>query len=231
MLTRFRDRHHAGRVLGDELARALGGQDVLVLGLPRGGMPVASEVAHRLNAPLDVFLVRKLGMPGHEELAMGAIAMGGVRVVNDEVVHGLGVPADVLEAVAEAEALELRRREAAYRGTRPLPRIEGRTVVLVDDGFATGSTMRAAARALRRMSPARLILAAPVGAPDTVESLRGEADDVVCLVVPATFRAVGLWYDDFDQTSDDEVRSLLAAGAGTGGASGGTEETGAADLP
>lgn len=162
---------------------------------------------------------------------MGAIAMGGVRVVNEEVVHGLGVPADVLEAVAEAEALELRRREAAYRGTRPLPRIEGRTVVLVDDGFATGSTMRAAARALRRMSPARLILAAPVGAPDTVESLRGEADDVVCLVVPATFRAVGLWYDDFDQTSDDEVRSLLAAGAGTGGASGGTEETGAADLP
>ena len=164
MVTRFRDRSHAGRVLGDVLARTLERDDVLVLGLPRGGIPVAAEVARRLHAPLDVFLVRKLGMPGHEELAMGAIATGGVRVLNDEVVHGLGVPANVIEAVAETERVELRRREEVYRGKRPFPTIAGRTVVLVDDGFATGSTMRAAARALRRMGPARLVLAAPVGA-------------------------------------------------------------------
>lgn len=229
MLTRFRDRSHAGRILGDALARTIEGEDVLVLGLPRGGIPVASEVAHRLKAQLDVFLVRKLGMPGHEELAMGAIATGGVRVVNEEVVHGLGVPQDVVDAVAQTEAIELKRREEAYRGRRPVPRIEGRTVVLVDDGFATGSTMRAAARALRRMNPSRLVLAAPVGAPDTCDSLRAEADDVVCLVAPEGFRAVGLWYEDFEQTTDDEVRALLAAG--TERSRGGAEETGAADLP
>jgi predicted phosphoribosyltransferase len=218
-------------VLGDVLAETLSGADVLVLGLPRGGIPVAAEVARRLRAPLDVFLVRKLGMPGHEELAMGAIAMGGVRVVNDEVVHALGVPDRVVDAVAATEQVELRRREEAYRGNRPVPRIAGRTVVLVDDGFATGSTMRAAARALRRMRPARLVLAAPVGAPDTCASLRAEADDVVCLVSPEAFRAVGLWYDDFEQTSDDEVRSLLSAAAGTESRSGGTGETGRTDPP
>ena len=162
---------------------------------------------------------------------MGAIATGGVRVLNDEVVHGLGVPANVIEAVAETERVELRRREEVYRGKRPFPAIAGRTVVLVDDGFATGSTMRAAARALRRMGPARLVLAAPVGAPDTCESLQAEADDVVCLLTPESFRAVGLWYDDFEQTSDDEVRAVLAGWAGANRASGGTEETDRADLP
>ena len=233
-MKRFRDRFDAGRRLGEALAESVGREDVLVLGLPRGGIPVAYEVARRLAAPLDVFLVRKLGMPGHEELAMGAIASGGVRVLNDEVVHGLGVSADVIEAVADVERAELERRERVYRGARPPPAVMGRTVVLVDDGFATGSTMRAAARALRVKRPARLILAAPVGAPDTCASLRMEADEVVCLIVPSAFRAVGLWYDDFDQTSDDEVRSLLErarAGGGTSGQTAGTEETGTTDLP
>jgi putative phosphoribosyl transferase len=228
VLRRFRDRSDAGRQLADELAGTVPAENVLVLGLPRGGIPVAYEVAERLGAPLDVFLVRKLGVPGHEELAMGAIATGGVRVLNDEVVNELRVPPAVIEAVAEEERSELQRRERAYRGDRPAPRVEGRTVVLVDDGFATGSTMRAAARALRRMGPARLIVAAPVGAPDTCEALRADADEVVCLVAPEPFRAVGLWYEDFAQTGDAEVRDLLErhrSPAGTNGPASGAKET------
>ena len=206
---RFRDRRDAGRELADALAAYADRPDVLVLALPRGGVPVAFEVARALRAPLDVFLVRKLGVPGHEELAMGAIASGGVRVLNDDVIHWYRIPPDVIDAVAREEERELRRREQAYRDGRPSVPIAGKVVVLVDDGLATGSTMRAAIQAARRLNPARVVVAVPVGASETCEELRAVADEVVCARTPAPFSAVGVWYEDFSQTTDDEVTRLL----------------------
>ena len=209
MIERFRDRREAGQVLADRLTAYAGRPDVLVLALPRGGVPVAYEVARALGAPLDVFLVRKLGVPGQEELAMGAVATGGVRVLNEQVVGALGIPPSVIEAVAAWQQQELVRRERLYRGDRPPPDVRGRTVILVDDGLATGSTMRAALAALRRQQPARLVVAVPTAAPETCDELRAEADDVVCATTPEPFDSVGLWYEDFSQTTDEEVRELL----------------------
>ena len=202
------------------LARALTAYasrpDVIVLALPRGGVPVGYEVARALRAPLDVFLVRKLGVPGQEELAMGAVASGSVRVLNEQVVHHLRIPESVIASVAELELEEVRRRERAYRGDRPVPAVRGMTVILVDDGLATGSTMLAAVRALRRQEPERIVVAVPVAARETCELLLAEADDVVCTVTPEPFHAVGLWYEDFSQTTDEEVRELLDRPTGSG---------------
>jgi predicted phosphoribosyltransferase len=209
----FRDRTDAGRVLADKLSRYAEQPDVLVLGLPRGGVPVAYEVARALHAPLDVFLVRKLGVPGREELAMGAIASGGVRVVNEDVVRALDLSDDIIDKAAVAEQRELARREQAYRGNRPPIDARGRTVILVDDGLATGSTMRAAIAALRKQRPARIVVAVPVGAQEICEEFRHEADEIVCACTPEPFYAVGLWYNDFSQTTDDEVRDLLRQAA------------------
>jgi putative phosphoribosyl transferase len=205
----FRDRMEAGRLLAAKLARYANRPDVAVLALPRGGVPVAFEVARILHAPLDIFLVRKLGLPGYEELAMGAIATGGVRVLNEDVVRALGISEDVIESVAAQEHQELERRERIYRGSRPPLDVRGRVVILVDDGLATGSTMRAAVAALRRQAPAWIIVAVPVGARETCDELRAEADEVACLRTPEPFRAVGLWYEDFSQTTDQEVHELL----------------------
>jgi predicted phosphoribosyltransferase len=208
-VARFRDRTEAGRQLAAALAPYAGRPNLLVLALPRGGVPVGFEVARALHAPLDVMLVRKLGVPGHEELAMGAIASGGIRVVSEDVVRALGIPERVIAAVAAAEEEELVRRERLYRGGRPPPDVRGRLVILVDDGLATGSTMRAAAAALRAQHPERLVVAVPVAAPETCETLRMEVDDVVCALTPEPFYAVGAWYQDFSQTTDEEVRELL----------------------
>jgi len=207
---RFADRYVAGRELAEQIAPQVAGQNVVVLGLPRGGVPVASEVALALGSPLDVFLVQKLGVPGQEELAMGAIASGGVRVLNEDVVGHLDLPAQVIEAATARAQHELARRELAYRGDRQFPQIEGKTAVLVDDGLATGSSMRAAIVAVRRHNPARVILAVPVVSRSTFEELRHEVDDAVCVLAPDLFYAVSQWYDDFSQTSDEEVRELLA---------------------
>ncbi|MFN2387204.1 MAG: phosphoribosyltransferase [Thermoanaerobaculia bacterium] len=206
----FRDRTEAGRLLASQLGRYAGRPNLLVLGLPRGGVPVAYEVAKLLGAPLDVFLVRKLGVPGHEEVAMGAIATGGVRVLSADLVRQLEISPAAVEEVAAREQRELERREAAYRGSSPPPDVTGRTVILVDDGLATGSTMRAAAEALRRLGPARIVVGVPVAAPETCRELESLVDDVVCAVTPRPFYAVGQWYQDFSETSDEEVRSLLA---------------------
>jgi putative phosphoribosyl transferase len=206
----FRDRTHAGQFLGARLRAYADRPDVVVLALPRGGVPVAYEVATVLHVPMDVFLVRKLGVPGHEELAMGAIASGGLRVVNTDVIRALGVPDRVVDHVAANELVELNRRERAYRGDRPEPDIRGRIVILVDDGIATGSTMRAAVQALATRQPARIVVAVPIASADTCEMLRREVDEVVCAVTPEPFNAVGLWYDNFDQTTDEDVRALLA---------------------
>ena len=184
---RFRDRTEAGRLLAAKLSAYANRPDVLVLALPRGGVPVAYEVAGALGAPLDVFLVRKLGVPGYEELAMGAVATGGVRVLNDQVVTGLRIPDHLIEEVAAAELQELARRERLYRGDRPLPDLRGRTVILVDDGLATGATMHAAVKALRALQPARIVVAVPTGSPETCEQLKAEADDVVCAITPEPF--------------------------------------------
>jgi predicted phosphoribosyltransferase len=184
---------------------------VLVLALPRGGVPVAYEVARALNVPMDVFLVRKLGLPGHEELAIGAVASGGTRVLNRDVIEARAVPDPVIDGVARQALRELERRERAYRGDRPFPNVRGQMAILVDDGLATGSTMRAAAEALRQQGPARLIVAVPAGSPRTCDEFRAEVDEVICAITPEPFYAVGLWYDDFAQTTDDEVRALLAA--------------------
>jgi putative phosphoribosyl transferase len=207
----FRDRREAGRQLARHLAAYANRPDVLVLALPRGGVPVACEVARALDAPLEVFLVRKLGLPGHEELAMGAVASGGVRVLNRDVVEALRIPPEIIDAVANRELQELERREREYRGDRPLPDVRGKTVILVDDGLATGSTMRAAAEALRQQGPARLVVAVPAGSPQTCDEFRDEVDEIVCAITPEPFYAVGLWYDDFSQTTDDQGRELLAA--------------------
>jgi putative phosphoribosyl transferase len=211
---RFADRQHAGAVLASLLQHLAGRANLVVLALPRGGVPVADEVARALGAPMDVLVVRKLGMPGHPELAMGAIASGGVRVMNEEVLTWYRPSPASVEAVIRAELTELERREGAYRDGRPPLPIEGRTVVLVDDGLATGSTMRAAVRALRRLRPARVVVAVPVGARETCEALRALADEVVCALMPESFSAVGLYYVDFGQTSDDEVRRLLSKQSG-----------------
>ncbi|MGE3819880.1 MAG: phosphoribosyltransferase [Isosphaeraceae bacterium] len=213
MPTPFRDRAEAGRKLAGKLTAYADRHDVLVLALPRGGVPVAYEVARELGAPLDVFVVRKLGVPGHEELAMGAIASGGTLVLNEDVVQALRIPDRVIEVVAARERRELERRERAYRGDRPPPDVRGRVVLLVDDGLATGSTMRAAVAALRRLGPARLVVAVPTSAPSTCEEFRQEADECVCDLTPDPFHAVGLWYEDFSQTTDDEVRDLLERSA------------------
>jgi len=205
----FRDRTDAGRQLAARLTEYADRADVMVLALPRGGVPVAFEVAQALHAPLDVFLVRKLGVPGHEELAMGAIASGGVRVLNEDMVAMLGLSWEAVDAIASREQEELNRRAHAYRDDRPEPRVGGRTVILVDDGLATGSTMRAAVAALRRQRPARIVVAVPVGAPATCAELKAKADDVVCVHRPEPLYAVGLWYRDFRQTTDTEVHELL----------------------
>jgi putative phosphoribosyl transferase len=209
----YRDRIEAGKRLAERLADYANRPDVLVLALPRGGVPVAFEVARELQAPLDIFLVRKLGVPGHEELAMGAIATGGVRVLNEDVVNHLRVPGEVIDAVAAEELRELGRRERAYRGERLAPDVKGKTVILVDDGLATGSTMRAAAAALRQQQPARIVVAVPVSAPQTCDEYRMGVDEIVCAVTPEPFHAVGQWYEDFSQTTDEEVRELLARAA------------------
>jgi putative phosphoribosyl transferase len=210
----FRERADAGGQLLSRLGRYAGRDDVLVLALPRGGMPVGYEIARGLGAPLDVFVVRKLGVPGQEELAMGAIATGGVRVINADVVDALRIPPAVIDRVAAEEARELERRERAYRGDRPEPDVRGKTVILVDDGLATGSTMRAAVAALRAQGPARIVVAVPVGAQSTCEELSREVDEIVCLAMPEPFLAVGRFYDDFSQTTDQEVHDLLAAARG-----------------
>jgi predicted phosphoribosyltransferase len=206
---RFHDRVDAGRQLARRLAPYSGRRDVTVLALPRGGVPVALEVARALDAPLDVFLVRKLGVPQHPELAMGAIASGGVRVLSADLIEQFGISPHAVEEVAAREHLELQRRDRLYRNGRPSPTLEGRTVILVDDGLATGSTMEAAIAALRQHRPSSIIVAAPVGAPETCERLKALADDVICLETPRLFQAVGSWYERFDQTSDDEVVALL----------------------
>jgi putative phosphoribosyl transferase len=196
------DRREVGQLLAQKLAAYAHRPDVVVLALPRGGVPVAYEVVRALGAPLDVFLVRKLGMPGHEELAMGAVATGGVRVLNDPIVRALAIPPNVIEAVAAWQGQQLARRERLYRGDRPPPDVRGRTVILVDDGLATGATMRAALAALRQQGPARVVVALPTAAPETCDELRAEADEVVCATTPEPFYLVGLWYEDSSQTSD-----------------------------
>jgi len=207
MALRFANRREAGKQLGEKLRNFAGRGDVLVLALPRGGVPVAYEVAFALNAPLDVFVVRKLGVPGQEELAMGAIASSGVRVLNADVTAY--VDQEVIEVVTRREQEELTRREQLYRGDRPARDVRGQAVILVDDGLATGSTMRAAAMALRQMEPAQIVVAVPVAPAETCAEFRKEVDDIVCLVTPEPFMAVGLWYADFSQTTDEEVRELL----------------------
>jgi len=209
----FRDRRHAGVELASHLRHLQGQSDVVVLGLPRGGVPVAFEVARILGARLDIFLVRKLGLPGHRELAMGAIASGGVRVLNDEVVAWYRLPAPVIDAAARDEQAELDRRERAYRDGAAAAGLGDRVVVLVDDGLATGSTMKAAVQAVRAHTPARIVVAVPVGASETCHELASVADEVVCARTPRHFAAVGEWYVDFSQTSDEEVRELLHDGA------------------
>ena len=206
----FRDRREAGQLLATKLTAYANRPEVLVLALPRGGVPVAYEVARALGSPMDIFLVRKLGIPGYEELAMGAIATGGVRVLNEDLVSGLRIPDYIIDEVAASEQQELMRRERLYRGDRPAPNVRGRTVILVDDGLATGATMLAAVKALRQQQPARIVVAVPTAAPETCEQLRTKADDVICAITPEPFHAVGLWYEDFSQTTDEEVRELLA---------------------
>lgn len=213
MPRRFRDRRDAGVQLAEKLMHYAGAPNVLVLGLPRGGVPVAYEVARILHAPLDMFVVRKLGVPGHRELAMGAIASGGIRVLNGEVIEALGISPIMVEAVAAGEQEELERQERAFRGDAPFPDLKGRTVIVVDDGLATGSTMRAAVLSLRQRAAARIVVAVPVAAAETCRALRTEADEVVCLNTPPDFHAVSLWYEEFSQTTDDEVRSLLETAA------------------
>lgn len=211
MKAQFRNRIEAGELLADKLAKYADHQQVLVLALPRGGVPVALAVARRLHAPLDLMIVRKLGVPGQEELAMGAIASGGVRILNQEVVQMLSISPQALEAVVDREERELARRDLAYRQGRPFPSIRGQTVILVDDGIATGSTVRAGMEGLRRQHAARIILATPVIAASTFEELRREADEVVAVLIPESFYGVGQWYEDFSPTTDQDVQHLMAS--------------------
>lgn len=210
---RYRDRREAGRLLAHQLHEYAGRDDVVVLALPRGGVPVGYEVARALDAPLDVFTVRKLGVPGNPELAMGAIATGGLVVLDQRLIQLLGIDRSQVQRTVEAESRELQRREAAFRGNRGPPDVTGKIAILVDDGLATGSTMRAAALAVRELKPAKIVVAVPVAAEETCDAFRDVVEEIVCAVTPKPFHAVGLWYDDFEQTSDEEVRELLAAGS------------------
>ncbi|MEH2283230.1 MAG: phosphoribosyltransferase [Nostoc sp.] len=212
----FKDRRFAGQVLAKELAAYANDPDVLVLGLPRGGVPVAFEVAKALNAPLDVLVVRKLGVPDQEELAMGAIASGGVRIVNKNIISLVKISDEVISRVAVQEERELERREQLYRPNRPLRDLQGRTVILVDDGLATGATMWAAVVTVQKQQPAQIVIAVPVAAPETCQELETEVDEIVCISTPSPFHSVGLWYESFPQTTDEEVRNLLAKAAKNG---------------
>ncbi|MEH1939661.1 MAG: phosphoribosyltransferase [Nostoc sp.] len=213
---RFKDRRFAGQVLAKELAAYTNRPDVVVLGLPRGGVPVAFEVAKALDAPLDVLVVRKLGVPNQEELAMGAIASGGVRIVNEYIISQMKISDEVIARVAVQEERELDRRERLYRGNRPLRDLQERTVILVDDGLATGATMWAAIMAVRKQQPAEIVIAVPVAAPETCQELKAEVNEIVCISAPSPFHSVGLWYDNFPQTTDEEVCDLLAKAAKNG---------------
>lgn len=208
-MARFRDRRDAGRILAQKLSAYAKRSDVIVLALPRGGVPVAYEVALALNAPLDIYIVRKLGLPGHEELAIGAIASGGVRVLNDDIVRSLSIPQAMIDAVARQELEELERRERLYRGERRAPEVQDRTVVLIDDGLATGASMRAAVAGIRAQNPARIVVAVPTAAPEVCEAFEFEVDEIVCAITPEPFYGVGRWYEDFSQTTDEEVRAFL----------------------
>lgn len=208
-MTRFKDRRDAGRTLAQKLEHYAGRQDVLVLALPRGGVPVAYEVSRHLNVPMDIFIVRKLGLPGREELAIGAIATGGVRVLNEDVIRLLNVPEELIRFVAKRELQELKRREQIYRGDRTELDVRDRTVILIDDGLATGASMRAAVKGLQAQQPARIVVAVPAAAADICEAFRREVDEIVCAITPEPFQGVGRWYEDFSQMTDDEVRSLL----------------------
>ena len=209
----FLNRAEAGRLLAEKLEKYAGRDDVIVLGLPRGGVPVAYEVAKRLCVPLDVFIVRKLGVPGFEELAAGAIASGGVRVLNQDVMRALPNANETIESITARETAELERREQSYRDGRPAPELRNRVVILVDDGLATGATMRAAVKALRQRGVAKIVVAVPVGPPDTCREFEDEADETICASTPEFFQAVGQYYEDFSQTSDEEVGELLARAA------------------
>ncbi|HII93341.1 MAG TPA: phosphoribosyltransferase [Methanosarcina sp.] len=205
----FKDRVDAGKKLAKELSKYANRSDVLILALPRGGVPVAFEVAKELNVRMDVFIVRKLGVPGNEELAMGAISSDNIRVLNEDVVRSFQIPERVINMVSENELKELERRERAYRGDRPKPEISGSTVILIDDGLATGATMRAAAAAIKTKNPAKIVVAVPTGAPDTCELFRKEVDEVICVATPEPFYGVGAWYGNFSQTTDEDVCELL----------------------
>ena len=220
----FANRIEAGRLLAEKLDKYAGREEVIVLGLPRGGLPVAYEVAKRLRATLDVFIVRKLGVPGFEELAAGAIASGGARVLNEDVMRAIPHADEAIEAVTARETTELERREQLYREGRPPPELRGRIVILVDDGLATGATMRAAVQALRYRGAAKIVVAVPVGPPDTCHEIEEQADETICLSTPEFFQAVGQYYEDFSQTSDEDVRELLVRGAQQQPASGGQEQ-------
>src|SRR5438477_5218766 len=209
----FQNRIEAGRQLAEKLEKYAGRDDVIVLGLPRGGVPVANEVATRLRAPLDVFIVRKLGLPGFQELAAGAIASGGVRVLNEDVMRAIPHADQAIEAVTTRETTELQRREQTYREGRPAPNLRDRIAILVDDGLATGATMRAAVKALRQRGVAKIVVAVPVGPPDTCHEIEEQADETVCLSMPEFFQAVGQYYEDFSQTTDEDVRQLLTSAA------------------
>jgi putative phosphoribosyl transferase len=214
MLARFANRTDAGRRLGKELRQYAQRSDVIVLALPRGGVPIGYEVAKALGAPLDVFVVRKIGLPWQEELAMGAVASGGVRVFDRNLIRVAHVSDADVERITSEEERELERRERLYRGDRPFPDVRGKIVILVDDGLATGASMRAAVAALREDKPARIVVAVPVAAPETCDAFRSIADEIICAETPEPFQAVGMWYEDFSQTTDDDVRDLLARGTG-----------------
>lgn len=209
-MTQFRDRREAGKILAQRLQHYAGSADVVVLALPRGGVPVAYEVARALHCPLDLFIVRKLGLPGREELALGAIATGGIRVLNNDVIRLLNVPEEVIAFVAKREREELERRERDYRGDRPALELRDKTVILIDDGLATGASMRAAVQGLRARHPARIVVAVPTAAREVCEAFRQEVDEIICAITPEPFEGVGRWYEDFQQTGDEEVRLLLA---------------------
>jgi predicted phosphoribosyltransferase len=208
-MAQFKDRRDAGRILAQDLSAYAGRSDVIVVALPRGGVPVAYEVALALSTPLDIFLVRKLGLPGHEELAVGAIASGGIRVLNEDIIHALYVPEEMINNVARHELRELQRREQLYRGERPALDVHDKTVILIDDGLATGASMRAAVAGLRAQQPARIVIAVPAAAPETCNAFEFKVDEIICSITPEPFLGVGRWYEDFSQITDEQVRALL----------------------